>query len=204
MIYEMRTYTLRPGQVPEFEKRFGAAIPERTKHSPLGAFWHTEVGPLNQVVHIWPYKDTEERARVRQAAVSPGKWPPDVFDLIVSEESWLLNPAPFTRPMQPATMGNIYEMRMYTFKIGAIPEVIKRWGDAIADREKVSPLAGCFHTETGPLSLWIHIWPYADMNERSRLRAEAMKLPNWPPPTREFALKQENKILIPAEFSPWR
>src|SRR5205823_14714190 len=65
MIVEMRTYTLQPGTVGQFEERFGAALAVRAKLSPLAAFWHTEVGPLNRVIHVWPYKDFEERAGVR-------------------------------------------------------------------------------------------------------------------------------------------
>ena len=52
MIFEMRTYRLQPGSVPEVEKRFGEALTERVKVSPLGAFFHTEVGALN---HINPH-----------------------------------------------------------------------------------------------------------------------------------------------------
>jgi hypothetical protein len=44
MIIEMRSYTLQPGTVAAFEERFAAALPTRTKVSPLAAFWHTEVG----------------------------------------------------------------------------------------------------------------------------------------------------------------
>src|SRR5215470_7588377 len=51
MIYEVRTYTLRPGTVAEFEERFAKRLLLREKHSKLGAFWHTEFGPLNQVIH---------------------------------------------------------------------------------------------------------------------------------------------------------
>ena len=36
MIYEMRTYTFAPGNVAEFERGFGEAIPHRSKYSPLG------------------------------------------------------------------------------------------------------------------------------------------------------------------------
>ena len=56
MIYEVRTYSIKPGGVAEFERRFGEALPHRTKYSPLGAFWHTEIGPLNEVIHVWPYE----------------------------------------------------------------------------------------------------------------------------------------------------
>jgi hypothetical protein len=37
MIFEMRTYRLQPRSVPEVEKRFGEALTERVKVSPLGA-----------------------------------------------------------------------------------------------------------------------------------------------------------------------
>src|ERR1700730_11003592 len=65
MIVEMRTYTLQPGTVAQFEERFGAALAVRAKLSPLAAFWHNEVGPLHRAIHVWPYKDFEERTRVR-------------------------------------------------------------------------------------------------------------------------------------------
>ena len=57
MIYEVRTYTLRPGTVGEFESRFEKRHPYREKHSKLGAFWHSDIGPLNQVIHVWEYDD---------------------------------------------------------------------------------------------------------------------------------------------------
>ena len=67
MIYEVRTYTLRPGTVAEFEERFAKRLPLREKHSKLGAFWHTEFGPLNQVIHVYPYDDLQHRTAVRDA-----------------------------------------------------------------------------------------------------------------------------------------
>jgi hypothetical protein len=54
MIVEFRTYRLKPGSVAQAEERFGQALPARTKLSPLAAFWHTEVGPLNRIIHVWP------------------------------------------------------------------------------------------------------------------------------------------------------
>jgi hypothetical protein len=67
MIYEVRTYTLRPGTVAEFEERFAKRLPLREKHSKLGAFWHTEFGPLNQVIHVYPYDGLQQRTAVRAA-----------------------------------------------------------------------------------------------------------------------------------------
>ena len=51
----------------EFEERFAKRLPLREKHSKLGAFWHTEFGPLNQVIHVYPYDDLQQRTAVRAA-----------------------------------------------------------------------------------------------------------------------------------------
>ena len=204
MIYEVRTYTLKPGSVPQFEENFANALPHREKYSKLAAFWHTEVGPLNQVIHVWPYESLDERARIRAEAVKDPHWPPpNDPDMYVNMESEIFIPAPFMRPLGgDQALGNIYEMRSYTYKTGSMPEVIKRWQEAVPHREEYSPLAAAMYTEIGALNKWVHIWPYKDMQERTDVRAEATKSPHWPPPTREFLLIQENKFLIPATFSP--
>jgi hypothetical protein len=202
VIYEMRTFDLKPGMGPEFAARYAAALPQRTKISPLGAFWSTEIGPLNQVVVVWPYADMAEREHARAEAATAGIWPPPVAELVLREDTWILNPAPFMRPLQPAQLGNVYEMRMYTVQVGQMSELVRRWGDVIAEREALSPLAAGWYTDLGPLSIWIHVWPYKDLAERARVRATAGQLKNWPPPARELYTHQENKILVPAEFSP--
>ena len=45
MLYELRTYTLKPGRSNEFEQRWAPMVEGRQKLSPLGALWRTEIGP---------------------------------------------------------------------------------------------------------------------------------------------------------------
>ncbi len=206
MIYELRTYTLKPGTVAEFESRFAKRKPYRDKYSRLGAFWHTEFGALNQVIHAWPYEDLNQRAEAREAA---NKDPdlqrtPGGREFVVGQEAEIVIPAPFMRPLGEQQLGDIYEMRIYTYQTGAMPEVLKRWAEAIPYREKYSPLAACWYTEFGGLNKFYHVWPYKSMADRDRIRAAALKDSHWPPPTREFLVRQENKLLIPAAFSPMR
>ena len=73
MIYEVRTYTLRTGAVPEFEERYEKRLAARLKHSKLGAFWHTEFGPFNQVIHVYPYDDLDHRTKVRAALATDAR-----------------------------------------------------------------------------------------------------------------------------------
>ena len=203
MIYEVRTYTLKPGGVAQFENNFAEALPHREKYSKLGAFWHTEIGPLNQVIHVWPYENLAERTQVREEAGNAPNWPPKSDGLILNMESEIFTPAEFMKPMGgDQALGDIYEMRIYTYQPGTMGEVLKRWGDAIPHREEFSPLAAGMYTELGGLNKWIHVWPYKDLEERNKIREEASATPHWPPPTREFLVKQENKICVPAAFSP--
>ena len=92
MIVEFRTYRLKPGSVPQAEERFGQALPARTKLSPLAAFWHTEVGPLNRIIHVWPYDSFEARSRVRGEATKLEGWPPNIREFVEEQESENLHP----------------------------------------------------------------------------------------------------------------
>ena len=130
MIYEVRTYTLRPGTLAEFEERYEKRLPLREKHSKLGAFWHTEFGPLNQVVHVYPYDDLQHRTRVRAALAQDTERNrlPGGQDLIAAQEAEIMNPAPFMRPLgsRDYGSGNVYEMRIYTYAPGDIPRCWRR------------------------------------------------------------------------------
>ena len=75
MIYEIRTYNIRATMVPEYQKRFAEKLQGRLEFSPLGAHLYTEIGPINQVVAIWPYESLEERRRIRAEAEAAGVWP---------------------------------------------------------------------------------------------------------------------------------
>jgi len=202
MIYEVRTYMLKPGTVAECEKRFAEVLVHREKYSPLGAFWHTELGPLNQIIHVWPYENLQQRTERRAQAMKDPNWPPKLLDLIEHMESEIFIPAPFMQPLGNRKLGNVYEMRTYLYKPGAMPEVLARWAEAIPQRVQLSPLAACWYSEIGELNKFVHVWAYQDPAARDRIRAEMMKLPAWPPKTREFLVSQTNKILIPAAFSP--
>jgi len=203
MIYEIRTYQLKPGSVAEVEKRFGAVYDYRKKYSPLAAFWHTEIGPLNEIVHVWPYADLAERARVRAEAAKEPNWPPKIQEFIVHMQSEVLVPFPFLPELLPGKMGPIFEMRYYNIKAGTLPDLIKRWEGAIAARVKLSPLALAGNVDFGQANGFIHIWAYESLDQRMAIRTKAREMGVWPPPGGgDSLITQANKILLPASFSP--
>jgi hypothetical protein len=202
MIYEFRTYRLKPGSLPEVEKRYGEAYQSRRKYSELAAFWHTELGPLNEITHVWPYQDLAERERIRAEAMKDPNWPPKIQEFIVAMRSEVLIPFPFSPELKPGKHGPVYELRYYTFRAGTLPEIRKRWEAKLPDRLKLSPLAFVGYSEFGTANQFIHIWPYASLNERAAVRAKAVETGVWPPGGQEFLIEMNNKILLPSAFSP--
>ena len=202
MFYEIRTYDLKPRAVSQFARRTSELLAKRQEYSVLFGFWHTEIGPLNQVVHIWQYEDLKERASIRGKVKAEGIWPPNNNEFIANMQTEIMLPAKFMPSMNEGKLGPIYEMRTYTYAAGDVDKVLAAWEDVISDRVRLSPLVGCWYGEIGQLNKFVHMWAYTSFEERTRVREESAKLGIWPPKSGVLPLRQENKILLPFDFSP--
>ncbi len=74
--YEVRNYVLKPGGLPPTVEAWRKSVPGRVKISPLLAVMTSVSGAVTRLMHIWPYKSFEERARLREKAIADGVWPP--------------------------------------------------------------------------------------------------------------------------------
>ena len=204
MIYEVRTYRLKPRTMPGFIENFGEAYEYRKQFSPLAAFFYSEIGPLNQVIHIWPYENAAERDHIRGEAASPGKWPPSAPEKPVHMQSEVFVPFPFLDGFASGNIGPIFEWRSYSIAPGMMSGLIEGWEAAIEERAKLSPVVMAMHTEHGELNKFVHIWAYESLNQRQEVRAQAVETGVWPPAgsPKGAIIEQENKILFAAPFSP--
>ncbi len=201
MIYEMRIYTVPPGKVDEYYEKFGEVMEERQKLSRLIGIFHTDIGDLNRIMHIWEYENAGHREATRAKALEYDWWPPPTGDLIQNQVTKLMTTPPFRPEPRIGEYGSVYEVRTYGVIPGKISNVVARWTEHIAAREELSPLAALFMTESGPLNQWIHVWAYKDLNHRAEIRAKSRELPNWPPGSRPFLVSQNNEIWVPGPYS---
>lgn len=76
MIYEHRTYTVAHGLMPAYLARYEEhGLPVQLKHlGRLLGFFVSEIGPLNQVVHIWAYDSLADRETRRAAMAADPAW----------------------------------------------------------------------------------------------------------------------------------
>ena len=101
MIVEERIYTLYPGKSAEYLRLYeeeGLEVQKRILGRMVGYFT-TEIGPLNQIIHMWGYDNFEERTRRRAEMNADPGWQAylgKIRPLIVSQESKILLPTSFS------------------------------------------------------------------------------------------------------------
>ncbi len=101
MFYEIRTYRLKNGSIPTYLKvveEEGIAI-QRKHLGELVGYFFSEIGPINEVVHIWAYPSLDERERRRAALMNDAAWRdflPKIRDLIEVAENKIMKAARFS------------------------------------------------------------------------------------------------------------
>jgi len=109
MVYEMRTYRLKNGEIPAYLKVVedeGIAIQKQHLGELVGYFF-SEIGVINEIVHIWAFTSLDDREARRSRLLADTAWQaflPKIRDLIEVAENKILKPAPFSpeggsRPM---------------------------------------------------------------------------------------------------------
>lgn len=103
MIVELRTYTIKPLRTVDFLQLYElAALPLQKKYlGQLIGFFVSEIGPLNQVVHLWGFESLAQREHRRQQMEQDPGWAlyRDALrelDVIVQQESRILKSVPFS------------------------------------------------------------------------------------------------------------
>jgi len=103
MVVEQRTYTFKPLRTRDFLALYErAALPLQKKYlGHLIGFFVSDVGPLNQVVHLWAFDSLGDRERRRQAMEEDPQWPGYLealreLDVIVNQETKVLRPVSFS------------------------------------------------------------------------------------------------------------
>ena len=101
MIFEIRTYKIHPGHLSEYLADFERnGLPVISRYAQLVGYWITEVGPLNQVVHMWAYPDAGARAELRAQLYADPEWVhgylPAALIHVQSQEVRLLKAASFS------------------------------------------------------------------------------------------------------------
>ena len=227
MIYDFRVYTLKPGATADY--RAGVkelSLPIRQRHGVALAGWYwSEIGALNQGIHIWGYENTKHMEKAKHAFHTDPEWTekyiPRALGLVESQKTSTMNTSDFA-PVYPIHAdvpadgtpefirknNMVFDFRTYTFKPGGIPAYMAAAGEvAVPIRKRHGiKLAGWFYSDVGDLNQVTHIWAYNDLKHLKEGKDAVAADPEWTgtyiPRVSGLLVAQNTYLMNTSEFAP--
>ena len=91
--WDLRFYDVQPYRVEDYMRELMAVMPVREKHSLPFGIWRQVSGPIDRIVHLWPYRDLAHRNEARAGVAREAQWQGFVeraFDMLAQQQSSLL------------------------------------------------------------------------------------------------------------------
>lgn len=207
MTYNVTIITLRPGTAAQALAQIKSYVTEQAGVKPalsgdLLACWFSDIGALNQILLIHR-AGSAEQALADRTALALSADPFGCKEVMTRLQTDIYQSLPFLGAIVTGAVGPVFEVRTYEVKAGGMAPTIELWRKAVPDRVKLSPLLAGLYSVSGVAPRFMHIWPYASLDARVRLRAKAMADGIWPPPGGAAYLQvMQSDIYLPADFSP--
>lgn len=166
-----------------------------------GAF-ASDVGELSRVLLLREFADANALMQAREALLLEAD-PLGCGEWLVSLQSQSYVLFPFLAPPGPATLGRWYEFRTYGLRQGLLAQTIAAWQEAVPARHALSPLVGAFTALDGEQPRFLNVWAYENLDQRSRVRADAVARGLWPPKGGPASLtRMQSTLCVPLSWSP--
>lgn len=202
-LYELITFTVRVRTVATAMACLEQRLADDVGVKLMGC-WASEIGPLNQIAVLRGFADETSRQAERERYLSSA----DAFGI----EAYLMDMRvenyslfPFIQPLPAGRHGPFYELRVYDLVPSGLAPTLKGWERAVGPRtcEQYSPVYAAFYATDGQLPRYLHIWPYASLEQRLDVRTRAVQDGVWPPENSgPQLLDMHSTICLPASFSP--
>jgi hypothetical protein len=165
--------------------------------------WASDFGDLSQVQLLREFADGNALLAAREALLLSTN-PLGCAEWLVEMSSGAYKLFPFLPKPQPAELGKWYELRTYGLKTGLLAQTIAAWEEAVPARHAMSPLVGAFTAlDGGAQAKFLNIWAYQSVDERARIRTEAVQQGVWPPKGGPASLaKMHSQLCVALPFSP--
>ena len=179
MLYEFATLSFHPLNAGKATAGAEAYVTATEARGRLLGCWTTDIGTLGRLFVLREFADAAELAAERKRALFSGN-PFGAAEVLTGLEMDSYAPFPFLPPVEPGNYGKVYEFRTYHLNPGGLPPTIAAWEAAMPARAKLSPLVINMYALDGAPRI-THIWPYASLDARAAIRADAVAKGVWPP-----------------------
>lgn len=209
-IYELRKYSLKADGVSNFLTLVAENFHLRTRHSPFFGYWISDLGALNQVIHIWEYESFAHRTAVRSALAEDKEWIESfvkkAFPYIVHQENSIVLKPDWCQLQADKANSGIFELSTYGMRVGG-PKV---WEENLKSsllshaRLDYADLIGTWYTEIGDHNTVEVLWRYESADARREGRNKAHKdrlVVNKVRDNLENVATHRNILMTPLTFS---
>ncbi|GFY45711.1 protein NipSnap 3A [Trichonephila inaurata madagascariensis] len=184
-IFEIRTYTVRPRDYKEYIKFTEDNFHLRIKHSKLFGFWITELGGLNEIIHIWEYDNHEHRAKVRDALAKDVEWQNNYKDKVspmwINQTNATMMLLPWSLITLPSKSG-VYELQIFNMNShtdiwdGRLKAAMEL--SSLKLKSANSVLVACFTSIFGPHNTVYALWQHENFDKFAFSRLQLLSEPN--------------------------
>lgn len=203
-LYELIRFTLRVRTPATALPRLQHALQDAGEGVELIGCWVSEIGPQNTVAVLRRFASTQaqaqERSRVLLAADAFG-----IGEFVLEQHIDDYRLFPFLQPLAIGKHGPFYELREYDLVPSGLAPTLTGWRKAVGPRtgEGYSDVFAAFYATSGRVPRYLHIWPYASLEQRLDVRTRAVRDGVWPPENSAPQLQKMNSVVyLPAAFSP--
>ncbi|KAJ3063565.1 hypothetical protein HK102_008435, partial [Quaeritorhiza haematococci] len=170
--------------------------------------WQTEIGQLDQALHIWEYNHYPGYTETMKALAVDSEYQRFLRELrpmLRSRNNQIMLEFAFWANSQPATHNGVYELRTYRLQPGRLLEWEHEWRRGLEARKKFVQPVGAWFTQLGDLNYVHHMWVYPDLQTRKKMREAAWQEAGWAQTVRNTVGLidwMQAQILRPMDFSP--
>ena len=170
MIYELRMYTTKPGKMKHVVNA-SATVAQKIRngdtYGKLIGHWWSQIGKMNQYVHMWEYSDVEEMRKLRSELAAREDWKtefaPLVGPYILSQDIRLLRSVSNLKTSQGD--GNYYELKITNLNIGKAALWVKEFNNILKKVEKESINIGLWQSELSNPNEIVTIWSHSSLDK---------------------------------------
>ena len=203
-LYELIRFTVKVRTPAAVLDRLQPVLTDPRSAARLMGCWLSDIGPQNQILVLRGFADEttrqQERERVllEQDAFGIGEY---LLNMQIDDYTLF----PFLEPLSPGAHGPFYELREYDLVPSGLTPTVEGWRKAVGPRtaENYSNVYGAFYATSGQLPRYLHIWPYASLEQRLDVRSRTVADGVWPPENSGPQLTTMiSTVGRPAAFSP--
>ena len=201
---ELATLSIRTGTAAAALHGIERYMIQYTGAGTLAGVWTAEIGELNQILLLRSFAIADALFDERAGVIESGEFFGASEQLSgCTFETW--SPYPFVTPQLSGVFGAFYEVRIYGIKPAGMRPTLAAWQAAVPARVELSPIVVAAYALDGATPRMLHVCPYADLAERTRIRGEAVARGGWPPTSGpDWQTVMRSTICVPAKFSPLR